>query len=139
LELFLPYRWSNYIRSSLTERRVDSSALLCLLQSHEKWGNKGVKILKFWRTELSYKQNKNRCERVRLLVIDTCPSLNKIIEIWCIKCTRSEKLYDFLNFRTFLPCGLLELYGVDTCKLVLHIRLHKYGHEQAKIRKNEMK
>ena len=27
---------------------------------YEKFGNKCVKILKFWRTELSYAQNKNR-------------------------------------------------------------------------------
>jgi hypothetical protein len=37
-----------------------------------------VKILKFWRTELSYAQNKNRGEKVRLLGMDTCPSLNDI-------------------------------------------------------------
>jgi hypothetical protein len=32
-----------------------------------------VKILKFWRTELSYAQNKNRGKKMRLLGMDTCP------------------------------------------------------------------
>jgi endonuclease YncB( thermonuclease family) len=45
---------------------------------YEKFGNKCVKILKFWRTELSYAQNKNRGKKVRLLGMDTCPSLNGI-------------------------------------------------------------
>jgi hypothetical protein len=40
-----------------------------------------VKILKFWKTELSYAQNKNRREKMRLLGIDTCPSLNDTMEI----------------------------------------------------------
>jgi hypothetical protein len=34
-----------------------------------------VKILKFWKTELSYAQNKNRSKKMRLLGMDTCPSL----------------------------------------------------------------
>jgi hypothetical protein len=34
---------------------------------YEKFGNKCVKILKFWRTELSYAQNKNRGRKMRLL------------------------------------------------------------------------
>ena len=62
---------------------------------YEKMGNKCVKILKFWRTELSYAQNKNRDEKVRLLGMDTCPSLNDIMEIRRNKCTRSEQVYDF--------------------------------------------
>jgi hypothetical protein len=33
---------------------------------YEKFGNKCVKILKFWRTELSYAQSKKRGEKVRL-------------------------------------------------------------------------
>jgi hypothetical protein len=37
---------------------------------YEKFGNKCVKILKFWRTELSYAQNKNRGKQVRLLGMD---------------------------------------------------------------------
>jgi hypothetical protein len=48
---------------------------------YEKFGDKCVKILKFWRTDLSYAQNKNRGEKMRLLGIDTCPSLNDIMEI----------------------------------------------------------
>ena len=58
-------------------------------------GNKCVKILKFWRTELSYAQNKNRSKKMRLLGMDTCPSLNDVKEIRCNKCTRSEQGYDF--------------------------------------------
>ena len=61
----------------------------------EKFGNKCVKILIFWRTELSYAQNKNRGNKMRLLWMDTCPSLNDIMEIRCNKCTRSEQGYDF--------------------------------------------
>ena len=40
-----------------------------------------MKILKFWRTELSYGQNKNRGEKMRLLGMDACPRLNDIMEI----------------------------------------------------------
>ena len=40
-----------------------------------------MKILKFWRTELSYAQNKSRGKKMRLLGMDTCPSLNDIMEI----------------------------------------------------------
>ena len=61
---------------------------------YEKFGNKCVKILKFWRTELSYAQNKNRGKKMHLLGMDTCPSLNDIMEIRCNKCTRSEQGYD---------------------------------------------
>jgi hypothetical protein len=49
----------------------------------------------FWRTELSYAQNKNRGKMMRLLGMDICPSLNDILEIRCNKCTRSEQGYDF--------------------------------------------
>ena len=59
---------------------------------YEKFVNKCVKI---WRTELSYAQNKNRGKKMRLLGMDTCPSLNDIMEIRCNKCTRSEQGYDF--------------------------------------------
>ena len=37
---------------------------------YEKFGNKCVNILKFWRTELSYAQNKNRGKKMRLLEMD---------------------------------------------------------------------
>jgi hypothetical protein len=70
---------------------------------YEKWSNKWVKILKFWRTELSYAQNKQSGEKERLLGIDTCPSLNDIMEIRCIKCNRSE-LYYFIIF-LILTCS----------------------------------
>jgi hypothetical protein len=66
---------------------------------HEKFGNKCVKILKFWRTELSDAQSKNRGKKMRLLGMDTCPSLNDIMEIRCNKCTRSEQGYDFYTSR----------------------------------------
>jgi hypothetical protein len=58
------------------------------------------KILKFWRTELSYAQNKNRGKKMLLLGMDTCPSLNDIMEIRCNKCTRSEQevTYHCINF-----------------------------------------
>ena len=58
---------------------------------YEIFGNKCVKILKFWRTELSYAQNKNRGEKMSLLGMDTCPSLNDIMEIRCNKCTRRSR------------------------------------------------
>jgi hypothetical protein len=62
---------------------------------YKTFGNKCVKILKFWRTELLYAQNKNRGKKMRLLGMDTCPSLNDIMEIRCNKYTRSEQGYDF--------------------------------------------
>jgi hypothetical protein len=43
---------------------------------YEKFVNNCVKILKFWKTELSYAQNKNRSEKMSLLGMDTCPRLN---------------------------------------------------------------
>ena len=70
LELFWPFRWS------------------CSGMSLPS------KILKFWWTELSYAQNKNRGRKMRLLGMDTCPSLNDIMEIRCNKCTRSEQGYE---------------------------------------------
>jgi hypothetical protein len=51
--------------------------------------------LKFWRTDLSHAQNNNRGEVMRLLEMDTYPSLDDIMEIRCNKCTRSEQVYDF--------------------------------------------
>jgi hypothetical protein len=62
---------------------------------YEKFGNKCVKILKFCRTELSYAQNKIRGKKMRILGMDTCPSMNDIMEMRCNKCTRSEQGYDF--------------------------------------------
>jgi hypothetical protein len=47
---------------------------------------------KWWNIAgLSYAQNKNRGEKMGLLGMDTCPSLNDIMEIRCNKCTRSER------------------------------------------------
>jgi hypothetical protein len=95
LELFWPYRWSNAF-GHFRQRRV----------LYEKFGNKCVKILKFWKTDLSYAQNKNRSEKMRLLGMDTCPSLNDIMEIRCNKRARLQ----FLNLQSFMPCqacGLL--------------------------------
>ena len=34
-------------------------------------------------------------KKMRLLGMDTCPSLNDIMEIRCNRCTRSEQGYDF--------------------------------------------
>jgi hypothetical protein len=47
----------------------------------KKIGNKCLKNVNFWRTELSYGQSKNRGRKMRLLGIDTCPSLNDVMEI----------------------------------------------------------
>jgi hypothetical protein len=74
-------------------RDLNWNKIYCIV--YEKFGNKCVKILKFWRTELSYAQNKNMGKKIRLLRMDTCPSLNDIMEIRCNKCTRSEQGYDF--------------------------------------------
>ena len=59
-----------------------------------------MKILKFWRTELSYAQNKQRGEKKCLLGIDIYMSysLNDIMEIRYIKCNRSEQVYEFNSF-----------------------------------------
>ena len=42
-----------------------------------------------------YAQQKIRGKKMHLLGMDTCPSLNDIMEIRCNKCTRSEQGYDF--------------------------------------------
>jgi hypothetical protein len=89
LELFWPYRWSNAFGIQWYITSVTEGVL------YEIFGNKCSKILKFWRTELSYAQNKNGGEEMRLLGMDTYPSLNDITEIRCNKCTRSEQGYDF--------------------------------------------
>ena len=44
-------------------------------------------------------KTKNRGKKMRLLGMDTCPSLNDIMEIRCNKCTRSEQGYDFQTCR----------------------------------------
>jgi hypothetical protein len=38
---------------------------------------------------------RNRGKKMRLLGMDTCPSLNDIMEIRCNKCTQSEQGYEF--------------------------------------------
>ena len=43
----------------------------------------------------SNEQYKNGGKKMRLLGMDTYPSLNDIMEIRCNKCTRSEQGYDF--------------------------------------------
>ena len=40
-------------------------------------------------------KKKNRGEKTGLLGMDTCPSLNDIMEIRCNKCSRSKQGYDF--------------------------------------------
>jgi hypothetical protein len=55
-----------------------------------------MKILEFWRTELSYAQNKNKGKKMLLLGMDTCPSLNDIMEIRCNKCTYAVFKLNFL-------------------------------------------
>jgi hypothetical protein len=54
-----------------------------------------VKILKFWRTELSYAQNKNRGKKIRLLGMDTYPSLNN---------TQGMQLGRFKNNKEIKKC-----------------------------------
>ena len=54
-----------------------------------------MKILIFWSTEISHAQSKKKGENARLLGIETCPSLNEIMEIRCIKRTQSKQLYVF--------------------------------------------
>jgi hypothetical protein len=56
-----------------------------------------VKILKFWRTELSYAQSKNRGKKMRLLWMDTCPCLNDIKEIRGNKCFIISSLFLILT------------------------------------------
>jgi hypothetical protein len=80
-----------------------------------KFGNKCVKILKFLRTELSYAQNKNRGEKMGLLGMDTCPSLNEIMEIRCNKCTRSER------GTIFKPAELHALWIISIYKGAKHV------------------
>ena len=94
-EIFLIYRWSNYFQSSLALDSTSTSVIRRV--PYEKWSNKWVKILKFWRTELSYAQNKTKDEKRRLLGIETCPSLNDIMEIRCIKCTRNNSYKPITN------------------------------------------
>jgi hypothetical protein len=45
----------------------------------------------------SYAQNKNRGKKMRLLGMDTCPSLNDIMEIRCNK-VLEEVMYHYINF-----------------------------------------
>jgi hypothetical protein len=67
-------------------------------------GNTCVKILKFWRTELSYAQNKNRGKMMRLLGMDICPNLNDIMEIRCNKCETISKLIAQKHMTSLFPC-----------------------------------
>jgi hypothetical protein len=87
-----------------------------------------VKILKFWKTELSYAENKNRGKKMHLLGMDTCPSLNDVMEIrlsdcfamyqWCefkscqgstepLSAQKSNSNTVGLNFQTYIN---VELY-----------------------------
>jgi hypothetical protein len=53
--------------------------------------------LKFWRTELSYAQNKNRGKKMRLLGMDACPSLNDIMEM--VFCDNFGNFFDVPNIQ----------------------------------------
>jgi hypothetical protein len=86
--------WGHRNRTKKSQNLKSSSEVTYLMYKLCKLGNKCVKILKFWRTELSYAQNKNRGKRIRLLGMNTYPSLNDIMEIRCNKCIRSEQGYD---------------------------------------------
>ena len=91
---FLPFTFGTFLTVSL---KLMQWYVISVIHGslYKKFGNKCVKILKFWRTELSYAQNKNRGKKMRLLGRDICPSLNDIMEIRYNKCTRSEQGYDF--------------------------------------------
>jgi hypothetical protein len=58
-------------------------------------------------------------EKMGLLGMDTCPSLNDIMEIRCNKCTRSEQGYDFLTCGVACLVDYKYLYRVETCKWLL--------------------
>jgi hypothetical protein len=90
----LKFKYGTFLTLSLKLMQWYVTSVSCG-SLYEKFGNKCVKILKFWRIELSHAQNKNRGTNMRLLGMDTCPSLNDIMEIRCNKCTRSEQGYDF--------------------------------------------
>jgi hypothetical protein len=89
--------------------------------TNEKFGNKCVKILKLWRSELSYAQNKNRGEKMRLLGMDTCPRLNDIMEINKVQYMYSKRAgVRFLNLRSFTVkelARLKSLIDLIFCKL----------------------
>jgi hypothetical protein len=78
----------------MTEVELKSSARTPIVITSMIGQEKFEKIVCQETTELSCVQYKNRGEKVRLLGIDTCTSLNDIMEIRCIKCTRSEQVYD---------------------------------------------
>ena len=67
-----------------------------------------MKILKFWRTELSNAQNKQRGEKERLLGIDTCPSLNDKKEIRCINVTEASRC-TMLTVSEFLTLWIISI------------------------------
>ena len=77
---------------------------------YEKFGNKRVIILKFWRTELSYAQNKNGDKKMRLLGMDTCPSLNDIMEI---RCNTNVHVLEASRGTIFKPAELHALCSIS--------------------------
>jgi hypothetical protein len=70
---------------------------------YEKFGNNCVKILKFWRTELSYAQDKNRGKKMPLLGMDTCPRLNDIISNFLFANSFSIKFLYFFIISSLFP------------------------------------
>ena len=79
---------------------------------HEKYGDKRVKILKFWINELSYIQNTNRDEKRDLYWVDACPNFNDTMKIRCVKrrSTGGEWLCDFTI--SIFPSLLITLLGL---------------------------
>jgi hypothetical protein len=79
------------------------------------------------------RQNMQRGERERLLGIDTCPSLNDIMEIRCIKCNRSEQVYDYPKHRLVrIDAGvtnpiLFSNKGLKVKKCCCFCRCNRFG------------
>jgi hypothetical protein len=56
---------------------------------------------------------------MRLLGMDTCPSLNDTMKIRCNKCTRSEQGYTIFKPAELHALCIIVSNRVDTCNLML--------------------
>jgi hypothetical protein len=80
--------WSANIRKLAKDHKGHGSAAKFFVDSSQHmidlnfWNfSDPIVEVKFGRTDLSYAQNKNRGKKMRRLGMDTCPSLNDIMEI----------------------------------------------------------
>ena len=73
-----------------------------------------MNILKFWRTKLSYAQNKNRGEQVRFLGINIWLSLNDLMEIRCINSNVNVKLSAHPEFLELPSSGTLKIERLES-------------------------